>query len=446
MQSLGELRERHRGPVITAEDRGFDEARATFNGMIERHPELIVRPLDLADVVTAVLFARDADLPVAVRGGGHGVAGHCVGDGSLVVDLRLMREVVVDPEARTATCGGGSLWEDLDTPSQRHGLATPGGTFGDTGIAGLTLGGGIGHLTPSYGLTLDNLLRATVVAADGSVLSASENENAELFWALRGGGGNFGVVVDFTFQLHPVGLLLGGSLDYLLEDAPVVLPVWRDVMANAPDRLASFAQIYRDPDTGEGLVNASIAWVDGLEAGREAIRELTYGLSPVKNTVRPMYYSELQDIYGRMPFGLRNYWSGRFLGALPDELLAHTSEQFLEFELAGGVLFEPLHGAPTRVASGATAFAGREAHWNATFINAWTDPNDDEHQIETARTYSRSLEPWQIGGGYLNYAVEASGDGLETEFGAQRFERLRAVKREYDPENVFRFNHNIAPD
>jgi FAD/FMN-containing dehydrogenase len=445
VQSLNDLRERHRGPVIAAEDRGYDEARATFNGMIERHPELIVRPIDVADVVTAVRFAGEADLPVAIRGGGHGVAGHCVGDGSLVVDLRLMREVVVDPESRTATCGGGALWEDLDTAGQRHGLATPGGTFGDTGVAGLTLGGGIGHLTPSLGLTLDNLLRATVVTAEGNVLSASESVNAELFWALRGGGGNFGVVVDFTFQLHPVGFLLGGSLDYLLEDAPTVLPVWRDLMANAPDNLASFGQVYRDPVTGDGVVNASVAWVGDLEAGREAIRELTDGLSPVKNTVRPMYYTELQDLYARMPFGLRNYWSGRFLDALTDELLAHTNERVLELEFAGGVLLEPLHGAPTRVPADATAFAGREAHWNATFLGVWTDPEEDERQIETARSYSKSLEPWRIGGGYLNYATEASADGLETEFGAQRYERLRAVKRQYDPANVFRFNHNISP-
>src|SRR2546428_1959770 len=203
-RSLTELRRRHRGPVIAPDDVWYDTSRATFNSLIDRRPEVIVRPLDVDDVVSAVSFACEEGLPVAVRGGGHSVAGHCIGDGSLVVDLRLMREVVVDPESRTARCGGGALWEDLDTPSQRHGLATPGGTFGDTGIAGLTLGGGIGHLTPSYGLTLDNLLRATVVAADGSVLSASANENAELFWALRGAGGNFGVVVDFTFQLHPV--------------------------------------------------------------------------------------------------------------------------------------------------------------------------------------------------------------------------------------------------
>jgi FAD/FMN-containing dehydrogenase len=222
--------------------------------------------------------------------------------------------------------------------------------------------------------------------------------------------------------------------------------VWRDVMSKAPDSLASFGQIYLDAVSGDGLVNASIAWIGDLDEGRKAIRELTDGLSPVTSSVRPMYYCELQELYARMPFGLRNYWSGRFLGELPDELLALTTAQFLELGTVGGVLFEPLHGAPTRVAPDATAFAGREARWNATFINVWTDPEEDESQIETARAYSRALEPWKIGGGYLNYANEASADGLETEFGAERFGRLRAVKREYDPSNVFRFNHNISPD
>ena len=195
-----ELRERHRGPVIAPGDDRFDGARATFNGIVDRRPEVVVRPLDAADVVTAVRFARERDLPVSIRGGGHGVAGHCVGDGSVAVDLRLMRQVVVDPKKRTATCGGGALWDDLDPPCQVHGLATPGGTFGDTGVAGLTLGGGLGHLSPSLGLTLDNLLAATVVTGDGTLVSASEEENPELFWALRGGGGNFGVVTQFTFS------------------------------------------------------------------------------------------------------------------------------------------------------------------------------------------------------------------------------------------------------
>jgi FAD/FMN-containing dehydrogenase len=446
VSSLAQLRERHRGPVFTGTDRGFDGARATFNGMIDRRPELVVRPLDVADVVTAVRYAVDAGLPIAVRGGGHGVAGHCVGDGSLVVDLRLMRQVRVDPESRTATCEGGALWEDLDPPSQRHGLATPGGTFGDTGIAGLTLGGGIGHLSPSFGLTLDNLLSATVVTVDGKMVTASASDEPELFWALRGGGGNFGIVVDFTFQLHAVGLLLGGHLNYRLEDAMKVLPVWRDLMASAPDNLASFGQIYRDGVTGEGVVNASVAWFGSEKAGREAIGALTEGLSPVHNTIRPMYYSELQDLYERMPFGLRHYWSGRFLGELSDELLAQTTDLFVDGGVVGGVLFEPLHGAPTRVPAEATAFAGREARWNTTFLSVWTDEEHDEWMVGAARSYSKSLAPWALGGGYLNYASEAAGaGGLETEFGVERYERLRAVKRQFDPDNLLRFNHNIAP-
>src|SRR5204863_283225 len=235
---LTDFRQRHRGPVIDAADAGYDPARLTFNGMIDRRPELIARPLDLDDVVSAVSVAGEMGLPIAVRGGGHSVAGHCIGEGGLVVDLRLLRSVTVDPEARTATCGGGSLWEDLDPACLRHGLATPGGTFGDTGVGGLTLGGGLGHLMGLHGLTLDNLIAATVVTAAGEVVHAGERENADLFWALRGGGGNFGAVVDFTFRLHPVSRLLGGLLLYGLGDAGPVVAAWRELMAGAPDNLA----------------------------------------------------------------------------------------------------------------------------------------------------------------------------------------------------------------
>jgi FAD/FMN-containing dehydrogenase len=443
--SLRDLRGRHRGPVIAPDDTWYDTARTTFNGLIDRRPEVIVRPLDVDDVVSAVLFARDEGLPIAVRGGGHSVAGHCMGDGSLVVDLRLMREVVVDPETRTATCGGGSLWEDLDPPCQRHGLATPGGTFGDTGVGGLALGGGIGHLIGLHGLTLDNLVAATVVTADGSVLSASERQNPELLWALCGGGGNFGVVVNFTFRLHPVGQLLGGLLMYRLEDAREVITAWRELMAAAPDHLVCFAQIFRSSLTGESGMGVSVASFEGIDDGREAIGALSRSAAPVGDGVRPMYYAELQEVFGRMPFGLRNYWSGRFLRELPDEAIELTIAQFARPEVTGSVLFEPLHGAAARIAADATAFAGREARYNATFISSWTDPEEDERQVGWARAHTGALAPWTIGGGYLNYASEAVEEGLETEFGAERLERLRAVKRQYDPENSFRFNHNIAP-
>src|SRR5438105_4189832 len=371
--ALTDFRQRHRGPVIATGDAGYDPARLTFNGMIDRRPELIVRPLDVADVVSAVSLAGEMDLPVAVRGGGHSVAGHCIGEGGLVVDLRLLRGVTVDPDARTATCGGGSLWEDLDPPCQRHGLATPGGTFGDTGVGGLALGGGIGHLIGLHGLSLDNLVAATVVIADGSVLLASEGENSELLWALRGGGGNFGVVVDFTFRLHPVGRLLGGLLLYRLEDAPRVLTAWRELMAGASDHLVCFAQIFRSSLTGQSGVIVSVASFDGIDEGREAIASLMRWAEPVKDGVRPMYYPELQEIFGRMQFGLRHYWSGRFLRDLPDEAIEMTAAQFARPEVEGSVLFEPLHGAAGRVATDATAFAGREARYNATFTSAWTD-------------------------------------------------------------------------
>jgi len=445
VSSLADLRARHRGPVIATGDSGYEAARATFNGMLDRRPELVTRPLDIDDVAAAVGYAVEAGLPMAVRGGGHGVAGHCVGDGSLVVDLRLMRQVAVDPVERTVTCGGGALWEDIDPACQRHGLAMPGGTFGDTGVAGLTLGGGIGHLSPAFGLTLDNLLSARLVSADGAIVWASEEERPELFWALRGGGANFGVVVEFRFRVHPVERLYGGAVVFALEDAPTALRAWRDLMTDAPDAFQSFAQVFRDGETGDGGVHLSIAHLDGADAGREIVERLIGDVTPQRIEIRSMYYPELQEIYARLPFGLRNYWSGRFLRELPDEVLTLTVEKFAAGGTNGAVLLESLHGAPQRVPPDATAFTGRQARWDATYINVWVDPAQDDRQIEAARSYSKALAPWALGGGYLNYASEAASEDLESEYGAENLARLQTVKREYDPKNVFRFNHNIAP-
>jgi FAD/FMN-containing dehydrogenase len=407
--------------------------------MIDRRPALIARPLDVDDVVAAVRYAVDEDLPIAVRGGGHSVAGHCMGDGGIVVDLRLMRSVTVDPDARVATCGGGALWEDLDPPCLRHGLATPGGTFGDTGVAGLTLGGGIGHLIGLHGLTLDNLVAATIVTAGGEVLQASEDENAELFWALRGGGGNFGIVTDFTFRLHPVGLLRAGQLVYRLSDAVAVVTKWRELMKAAPDDLVAFAFMAQS-SAGEAQ-GAIVAVADFENRGDDAIAELLSDPEPVANTLRPMYYAELQEIFGRMPFGLRNYWSGRFLRALPDELIQLCADH-LDAGVPGSIMFEPIFGAAARVPPEATAFAGREAAYNATFLATWEDAAEDERRIAAARGFSKLLSPWTTGAAYVNYASDFDAE----DYGTERYARLREVKRRYDPENRFRFNHNISPE
>jgi FAD/FMN-containing dehydrogenase len=437
--SLADLRLRHRGPVIAPGEPGYDPARITFNGMIDRRPALIARPLDVDDVVAAVAYAVDEDLPIAVRGGGHSVAGHCIGDGGVVVDLRLMRYVTVDPEARMATCGGGALWEDLDPPCLRHGLATPGGTFGDTGVAGLTLGGGIGHLIGLHGLTLDNLLAATLVTAGAEVVRASATENADLFWALRGGGGNFGVVTDFTFRLHPVGQLRAGQLVYDLSDGVAVVTKWRELMAKAPDDLATFAFLAQSSvSEAQGAI---VAVADFGNHGDDLIADLLSDPEPIANTLRPMYYAELQDIFGRMPFGLRNYWSGRFLRELPDELIQRCADH-LDAGVPGSVMFEPIFGAAARVSPEATAFAGRGAAYNATFIGTWEDPDDDDSRIAAARAFAELLSPWTTGAAYVNYASEFDAD----DYGTERFTRLREVKRQYDPGNRFRFNHNISPD
>jgi FAD/FMN-containing dehydrogenase len=440
--TVDELRRRHRGPVISPEDGGYDAARITYNAMIEHRPALIVRPLDTEDVVTAVAYAREADLPISVRGGGHSVAGHCVGEGSVMVDLRLMRDLVVDPRARTATCGGGALWEDFDPPCQRHGLATPGGTFGDTGVAGLTLGGGIGYLIGLYGLTLDNLLSAAVVTADGRTVVASDADHTELFWALRGGGGNFGVVTEFTFRLFPVGLLFGGLLVYDLDDAQTVLEAFRTLRESESDELTVMAIAFRSSVPDFAGISVSAAFFGEEAEGRAALEPLREA-EPVHGELRPMYYPEIQEVFGRGTTGLRHYWSGRFLRQFPDEAIALTIDALEDPAIDGAVLLEPLHGEASRVPPDQTAFTGRDARYNATFLGSWRSAEDDRPNIDRARAYSAALAPWALSAGYVNYSVDLPAG--EVAFGERRYERLRAVKRDYDPDNVFRFNHNIVP-
>jgi FAD/FMN-containing dehydrogenase len=437
-----------RGQVIDRSHPEFDLARAVFNGAIVRRPALIVRPLDAADVATAIEFARSSGMSVSVRGGGHNVAGHAVCDDGLMLDLRLLREVRVDPGERIAEAGGGATWQDFDPVCQRHGLATPGGTFGTTGVAGLTLGGGLGHLMGRHGLTLDNLLQAEVVTAGGEIVLADEDANSDLFWALRGGGGNFGVVTRFVFRLHELPPLTGGLLAYDFARAGDVLRRARDAIRDAPDELTSFFLLGRERASGERIVAVSVCWTGSSDEARARLDLLRAIPELLVDGVRHLSYLQLQGIFGEIPFGLRHYWKGHFVTGLPDELIDLAVEHFARrTSPLGTILLEPLHGLATRVPDEATAFANRHAAFNMSGISVWESPEDDDEQIAWAREFGEGVSPYSTrGGGYLNYmARDEPLERVEAAFGAAKFARLRELKRRFDPGNVFCHNQNIPP-
>jgi FAD/FMN-containing dehydrogenase len=446
--AVAELGAVHRGPVIGPADVRFDRARRSFNALIEARPELIVRPVDDTDVAAAVGFARARGLGVSVRGGGHSVAGHSVGHASLMIDLRLLREITVDADAHRVLVGGGACWNDVDAPTQAAGLALPGGTYGDTGVAGLTLNGGIGHLVGAYGLTLDNLVSARLVTAAGEVIRASADLEPELFWALRGGGGNFGVVTEFEFALHQVPVMTGGVVVHALRDAAAALRAFRDMRAELPDALTLMPQLMPTADYVEeprGLLT-SVAYLGPPAEAGAALAPFRSAARPVFDNVGVAYYSQIQGLFPYLPFGLRNYWTGRFVETMPDDLIGHVVEDFARNNPGGdsSVLFEPLHGAAARTDPGGTAFAFRHARFNVSPMAIWADPALDEAQITWAQAIRERLRPLSTGG-YLNYATDDSAETVEGAYGAQTFARLQAVKRAWDPGNLFRHNHNIPP-
>jgi FAD/FMN-containing dehydrogenase len=437
-----------RGQVLDRTHPEFDLARAVFNGMIVRSPELIVRPLDASDVSAAIEFARSSGLPLSVRGGGHSVSGHGVCDDGLMLDLRLMREVKVDPAERAAEAGGGAAWNDFDPACQRHGLATTGGTFGTTGVGGLTLGGGLGHLMGRYGLTLDNLLQAEVVTASGDIVVADEKTNDDLFWGLRGGGGNFGVVTRFVFRLHDVPQLTAGLLIYDFARATEVLRAAREIVKDSPDELTPFFLFARDGASGERIVVVSVCWNGSSEDAATRLDLLRAIPGLAADLVRPMSYVQIQGIFGEIPYGLRHYWKGHFVTGLPDELIDFMVEHFARrTSPLGSILVEPLLGYATRVPDDATAFANRHAAFNLSGISVWESPEDDEAQVAWARDFADGISPYSSrGGGYVNYmAGDEPLERVEAAFGAEKFARLRELKRKYDPDNLFRQNQNIPP-
>jgi FAD/FMN-containing dehydrogenase len=447
------LRDVVSGQVFGQADDGYDDARAIFNATIDRRPVAIVWPQTSDDVAAAVRWAREAGLPIAIRGGGHNVAGHAVADGSLVIDLRGRREVVVDPLRRRATVGGGALWTDVDEATTAHGLAVPGGTFGDTGVGGLTLGGGLGFLMGTGGLTCDNLVRAEVVTADGSIVTAGGTDgDPELLWALRGGGGNFGVVTEFEFALHPVGPLYAGYLSVPLVAADQAVAAITELAAGMADELVIFAAgpSVEDPDAAaEGrpsppVFSVTVVFQGTPDDGERAIGVLR-ALPVVADTVTVKTYLEVQAMSGLLPFGLRHYWKGHFTRSIDVPAVVAG----LAAVPGGGsfILLEALSGTARREPPDGAAFGQRAARWNISGIAVWEDPADDARQIAWARDVAEGLKPTSLSGaGYGNYApVDETPERVRAAFGDGRFERLVAIKRRYDPDNTFRFNLNIRP-
>jgi FAD/FMN-containing dehydrogenase len=436
-----------RGPVLAPDSPGYDVSRSTFNAMTDRQPAVIACCAGNDDVAAAVDFAHREGLPVAIRGGGHSVAGHAVCQDGLVIDLRLMQQVRVDPGARRVWAGGGANWRHVDAPCAAHRLAMPGGTYDTTGVAGLTLGGGIGHLMGLHGLTLDNLVSAEVVLADGSVVIASEAADANLFWALRGGGGNFGVVTQFEFRLHPLPAAWGGLISYARPHMGDAVRLFRDVMASAPDELV--LMLFLDHEkVREGAAYVTVCFAGDVEAAEEAVRPLREQLPVLRDRLGLTSYLQIQVMQGDTPFGLRHYWKGHFVDSLPDDLIDEIVEQYLRHPQDGedGVLIEAMHGAALRVPADATAFSRRDACFNVSALAIWDDATRDAEHIAWSRRTAAALESYSSGGGYLNYgAPDEPIERVRAAYGDAKFEKLRQAKRRYDPHNLFRFNHNIPP-
>ena len=445
VENLNELRQSIAGTVIAPTDAYYDDARRCFNALIDRRPAVIARCLGPGDVATAFDFACAYELEVAVRGGGHNPAGHCVLDDGLVIDLSAMRSVEVDVDARIARSGGGATWLDFDSATQAHGLVTPGGVVGSTGVCGLTLGGGIGHLTTQHGLTCDNLVGAELVTPDGSVVRASAGENAELLWALRGGGGNFGVATQLEFRLHPLERVVGGRLDYLGDRAGDALRTFRDVAARSPRELSLQAVLAVDESLAPALLVAPC--LTGPDGPRDAVDELRAAPGLVSDGMHDQTFLDQQLVFDS-PFGEnRHYWKGHFVNELPDEVIDELYRILVEFGRPPvHILIESLHGAPKDVDGSFSALAYRRAAFNVSVIAVWDDPALDGLHIAWARATAAVIEPWALGAGYANYMqADEPLERIRAAFGDTAFERLRSLKSMYDPQNVLRRNQNIPP-
>jgi FAD/FMN-containing dehydrogenase len=442
---LDELRRSVTGAVIAPEEASYDAARRCFNALVDRRPAVIVRCLEAEDVATAFDFARANALEVAVRGGGHNPAGHCVCDGGLVIDLSLMRRVEVDRDARIARAEGGATWLDFDTATQAYGLVTPGGVVGSTGVAGLTFGGGIGHLTAQHGLTCDNLVSAEVVTPQGTVVRADADEDADLLWGLRGGGGNFGVATRLEFRLHRVDRVVGGRLTCAGAGVADALRRYRDLAARAPRDLSCGALLAVD-ETVEPILIVSPCYT-GSDGNPGDVSELRSLPGVVDDGVRLRSFVSQQHLFNP-PYGEdRNYWKSHFVRELPDELIDGLLGRMVAMGRSPGqILIESLHGAPKDADTTTGALGFRDAAFNISAMAGWQDPALDDQYIQWSRETAAVVEPWSVGGGYVNYMqADEPIERVRAAFGDQAFQRLQTLKSRYDPNNVLHRNQNIPP-
>jgi FAD/FMN-containing dehydrogenase len=444
-----------RGELFRPGDAGYDDARKVFNGMIDRRPVLIARCADDDDVVAAVDLARDQGITLSVYGGGHGVTGSAVVDGGICVDLRGMNGVSVDPAARTVRAEGGLTWGEFDAATAEHGLAVTGGRVPTTGIAGLALGSGSGWLERKFGFACDNLIEAEVVTADGRKVVASETENPELFWGLRGGGGNFGIVTAFHFRLHPIApAVLAGMLIYPAQMARDLVRAYRDIMLAAPDELGTGLAFITAPPApfvpeevqGHPIVGVVVCYAGDLDEGERAVAPLR-ALGPVVDLVEAMPYVAAQQlIEPGNPKGMRNYWTADFYDTLPDDaldvLVEHATNPVSPMTQ---ILLVPGGGAISRVPEDAMAFGQRHAEWNIHYLSMWADPADDTKNIEYTRAIAGAMKPWASGRVYLNFIGDEGQERVESGFGPEKYARLQGLKKQWDPDNLFRHNQNIEP-
>ena len=452
--ALTALRENVRGTVTTAEDAEYDEARRVYNAMIDRRPAVIVRPANTGDVMTAVRFAAENDLTVAVRGGSHSVPGFGTADDALVVDLSTMRGVRVDPLTQTARVEGGATWGDLNAAGYPFGLATTGGIISTTGVGGLTLGGGIGYLARGLGLSCDNLLAADVVTADGSFHVASDKEDADLFWAIRGGGGNFGVVTSFEFRMSPVKDIYGGPMFFELDAAGDLLRFYREFIADAPEELGCFPAYQIAPPLpfipedrhGEPFIAMVTCWAGDLDAGEKALQPIRDVAPRVAEHVGVMPYPALNSAFDALvPPGLQHYWKANFVTELTDDAIAAHLEHGPKVPVVNSTMhIYPINGAAQRVAPDSTAFAYRDATFATVIAGMWPDPADNDANTAWVKDYYAATAPHSEEGGYVNFMAEDDQSRIRANYRGN-YDRLAETKRRYDPDNLFRHNQNIQP-